>query len=326
MILALCLVVLALLLRSRLDAPEALVRQLAALQAELQRVSLAQVALRDGLHGMREAAVRDLSQATQGIRGELGLAQRALAAVKALEEGRAREAQRAAESLRRLEAVVAGSSSRGAFGENILARAFAQLPPDLVETNVAFGSRVVEYALRLPVGGLVPIDSKWTVASVLEELASAEDPAERRRLCDQVLRDLRLRIREVARYLDPERTPLLALLALPDAVYWASAEAHADGYRQGVIVVPYSLALPFVLALYRLSLRFGTVDDHEALAGRLRGLVEALRCADEEIEGRLSRGLVLAGNARDAVRSHLAEARGAADRVLAAAEREPERC
>ena len=238
----------------------------------------------------REASLRDLADAAQGIRGDLGQAQRALAEVKALEQGRARQREQAADSLRRLEAVVAGSSTRGAAGENILARALGQLPPDLLETNVPFGNKVVEYALRLPGGRYLPIDSKWTSVPALEALAGRRRPAERRRLQEQVARDLRVRIREVAKYLDPERTLGLGLLAVPDAVYGAAPEAHGEGYREGVLVVPYSLALPYVLALYRLALRFGCAVDGDRLAERLRALDEALRAHRRARSRRACRG------------------------------------
>jgi len=104
----------------------------------------------------------------------------------------------------------------------------------------------------------------------------------------------------MGKYLDPERTLSLGLLAVPDAVYEAAPEAHGEGYRLGVLVVPYSLALPYVLALYRLTVRFGCAVDTDQLADRIRGLEETLRRVDDEVEGRLSRGLVQAGNARDA--------------------------
>src|SRR5262249_24539218 len=89
----------------------------------------------------------------------------------------------------------------------------------------------------------------------------------------------------------------------------------AKGYREGVLVVPYSMALPFLLALYRLIVRFGAVADGEPLAGRLAGLQESLPRGEEEVEGRLSRGLAQAENARDALRGHLADARRAAFRA-----------
>ena len=89
-----------------------------------------------------------------------------------------------------------------------------------------------------------------------------------------------------------------------------------------MIVVPYSLALPYVLALYRLALRFGAALDPGSLGAGLRTLEESLRRIDEEIEGRLSRGLVQIENARDALRGELSQARGTAERLLEAAEAE----
>ena len=263
----------------------------------------------------REDALVGLAGAAQDLQGRLAQAQRALAEVKALEQARGSQLDRATDSLRRLELVVAGSGSRGAAGENVLARALAQLPPDLLETNAAFGGRVVEYALRLPGGRLLPIDSKWTGVAELERLETTDDPDERRRLREQVAREVRSRAREMAKYLDPERTLALAVLAVPDAVHAEVPEAHAEGWREGVLVVPYSLALPFVLSLYRLTVRYASAPDTEETAARLARLDELLQRLDDEVEGRLSRALVQAGNARDALRGDLAEARRTTGRL-----------
>jgi DNA recombination protein RmuC len=290
---------------------------------ELVRLARQHDDLRQDVARGREASVLQLAEAAREIHTQIGQAHRALAEVKALEVGRARQLDQAADSLRRLEAVVAGSSSRGVAGENILVRALSQLPPDMLETNVAFGNKVVEYALRLPGGRYLPIDSKWTSVAVLERLDVADQPApERKRLSDQVVRDVRGRIKEMTKYLDPERTLNLGLLAVPDAVYAASPEAHSEGYREGILVVPYSLALPYVLALYRLTVRFGCAVDTDQLAERLRALGECVRKLDDEVEGRLSRGLVQLENAREALRDHLGEARRAAHRLLETAEPE----
>jgi DNA recombination protein RmuC len=263
-----------------------------------------------------------LADGQRGLQGELSAAQRVLAELRGIEEGRARQMDRAAESLRRLEAVVAGSSSRGAAGENILARALGQLPPDLLEMNVAFGSRVVEYALRLPGGRLLPVDSKWSSAAPLERMAQAVE-GERRRLAEQVARELRLRVREMARYLEPERTLGLAVMAVPDAVYETAPEVHGEAYRAGVLVAPYSMALPLLLALYRLAARFGGTSDARHTAERLRRLDETLRQAVEEVESRFSRALVQLTNARDALREQLTGAHRATSRLLEEADADP---
>ncbi|PYQ02078.1 MAG: hypothetical protein DMF83_24350 [Acidobacteria bacterium] len=300
-------------------------RTLGQLQSELARLGRNQEELRQDIQRGREASILQLSETAKGLHGEIGQAQKALAEVKALEQGRARQLEQASDSLKRLEAVVAGSATRGTAGENILARALAQLPPDLLEINVAFGSRIVEYALRLPGGRFLPIDSKWTSVAILERLDTvAEDqPQERKRLLDLVVRDLRGKIRDMTKYLDPERTLSLGLLAVPDAVYVAAPEAHGEGYREGVLVVPYSLALPYVLALYRLTVRFGCAVDTDQLASRLRQLEEILRRSADQVESRLSRGLVQVENARDALRDNLLEARRATERLLQTAGDEP---
>jgi DNA recombination protein RmuC len=305
-----------------LQAAEALARSLGQMSSEIQRVARAQDELRRDVQQTRDASFKQLADATVGIRGEIGAAQKALAEVKALEQGRARHMEQASDTLRRLESVVAGSSTRGAAGENILARALAQLPPDMLEVNVAFGNKVVEYALRLPGGRLLPIDSKWTSVPALERLAETDDPAERRKLQEQVVRDVRGRVREMSKYLDPERTLSLAILAVPDAVYGSAIEVHGEAYREGVVVVPYSLALPYVLALYRLTVRFGSTVDTDQLTARLRSVDEALRRSSEEVEGRLSRGLVQVQNAREALREHVLEAQQATSRLLRVAEAE----
>lgn len=295
---------------------------LGALRPEIRRLAQSQDELRHEVHGAREASLTQLHAAATGLRTELAFAQRALAEVKASETARAVQADRAAESLRRLEAVIAGSASRGAAGEQILERALSQLPPDLLDHNVAFGNRVVEYALRLPGGRLLPIDSKWAAASALEQLAETDAPEEKRRLAEQLARELRSRAREVGKYLDPERTLGLAVLAVPDAAHGLAPEAHADAWRDGVLIVPYSLTLPYVLGLYRLALRLGAAADADRLLPRLRTVEEALRTMDEEIEGRLSRGLVQVQNARDALRGRLAEACAATSALLRGAEAE----
>ena len=46
--------------------------------------------------------------------------------------------------------------------------------------------------------------------------------------------------------------------------------AHADAYSCGVVIVPYSAALPIVLFLYALVQRFGDAAE----IGRLAGLTE----------------------------------------------------
>ena len=133
---------------------------------------------------------------------------------------------------------------------------------------------------------------------------------------------MRARIKEVTKYLDPDRTLSLAVLAVPDAVHAAVPMTHAEGWRDGVLVVPWSLALPFLLVLYRLAVRFGSAPETGELQDGLTRLAESLRHMDETVEGRLSRALAQLVNARDDLRGELAGARRSADRLTLDAEHE----
>lgn len=301
-------------------ALESVSRDLGQMRSELEILGRGQDGLRHETQTSREASLRTLAEATQNVRADIGQAHKALAEVRALEQGRARQMEQNSESLRRLEAVVAGAPTRGAAGEQILLRALAQLPPDLLETNVAFGNKIVEYAIRLPGGRYLPIDSKWTSAASLQRLAEVEDHAERKKLVEQVAREVRARTRDMTKYLDPERTLAIGILALPDSAYMAAPEAHSEGYREGILLVPYTLALPYVLMVYRLALRFGTAVDTDQMAARVRSVAESLRRIDEEIEGRFSRALVQMANARDALRDQVGGAQRLTDRLLRTAE------
>lgn len=289
---------------------------MAGLRVELERLARQHERLHSDVQFTRERSQIQLAEAASGIRGDLGEARRALAEVQAFGEGWSRDLASTAQSLRRVEAVFAGSSSRGAAGEHALASSLAQLPADMLENNVAFGSRVVEYAVRLPGGRLLPVDSKWPGAGPIERLAATTDPEERRRLREQACRELRTRSRELARYLDAERTLGVAVLAVPDAVYEVTRSVHSEGFRDGTLIVPYSLTLSYVLALYRLSVRFGAAHHSAPLAESVRDLQAALASLEEEVEGRLSRGLIQAGNARDAVRALVARSRRASSMLF----------
>ena len=149
-------------------------------------------------------------------------------------------------------------------------------------------------------------------ASASLERLDAPDAArqERKRLVEQVVRDVRGRITEMS------EVPRSRAHAEPRPARRARTPSTPrrprrtpTGYREGVLVVPYSLALPYVLALYRLTLRFGCAVDTDQLADRLRAPRRVLRKLDEEVEGRLSRGLVQLENSREALRDHLGEAR-----------------
>jgi DNA anti-recombination protein RmuC len=64
--------------------------------------------------------------------------------------------------VRRLSTVLAGGTSKGRAGENVLREHLAELPPGMLVTDFRVNGRVVEFGLLLPDGRRLPVDSKWS--------------------------------------------------------------------------------------------------------------------------------------------------------------------
>src|SRR5258705_3956224 len=201
-------------------------------------------------------------------------------------------------SLRRLESVIAGSSTRGAAGENILEEALRHLPPEMLQRNVWVGGKVVELALRLPGGKLLPMDSKWVSSGALEQLADPSlDATRRAQLAGQVEREVERRVREVSQYIDPATTSPFALAVIPDAAYDVCRGAIVGAHKRHVMVVGYAMALPYLLTLYQLHLQFARTVDMEKLQSALIDVERHLAPLETVLENKLQRAVTMLQNA-----------------------------
>src|SRR5881296_1116058 len=201
-------------------------------------------------------------------------------------------------SLKRLESVIAGSSSRGAAGEHILEEALRHLPPEMLQRNVWVGGKVVELALRLPGGKLLPIDSKWVSSGALEQLAEPALDAERRaQLMATIEREVERRVREVGQYIDPATTTPFALAVIPDAAYDVCRGAIVNAHRRHVMVVGYAMALPYLLTLYQLHLQFARTVDMEKLQTALIDIERQVDVLEGILENKVQRSLTVLQNA-----------------------------
>jgi DNA recombination protein RmuC len=180
----------------------------------------------------------------------------------------------------------------------------------MLERDVPVSGGTVEFAVRIPGGKFIPIDSKWPGVQILERVTKETDNARRNELVQQLDWHVSAKAEEVAKYLDPERTLLLGVAALPDAVFQLCRNAHAEAYKRGVILLPYSLAVPYVLSMIVLIGRFGGSLDTSRVRAALAKVDENLHELEEAIESHMSRGLTMFSNAVQKQRSGIAECRG----------------
>ncbi len=255
-------------------------------------------------------ATRDL--ASEQLRAGLDGARRALDELGTREQERRRTEAESRDVIKRLSTVLAGGSSKGRSGEHILREHLSQLPPGMLVTDVRVGGKIVEFGLVLPDGRRLPIDSKWTALAELEALEEATDPVLRDACARDVERAVATRAKEVAQYLDPAVTAPVAVAAVPDAAYEVLKRAHADAWAKGVVIVPYSAALPIVLFLYSLVQRFGDAADAQASLAEVAAALESMEAI---IENKVSRAATMLTNGADEFRSSLGMARGSIART-----------
>lgn len=270
------------------------------------------------LAGVVEARIDRLADAVgrqalddQAVREGLDRARAALDELRLQAEER-REAERQAWAVvGRLEAVLQGGSARGRAAENLLDDALGHLPPGLLVRDFAVNGKRVEFALALPDGRRMPVDSKWTAVRELEALDGEGDAARRQALLKRIEDEVARRAREVACYLDGAMTTPFAVACVPDAAFAACRRAHAEAFRRGVVIVPYSTAVPVILSLYVLAQRYGSSGDVDGCLAEIEDLLGAM---EQTLENKVARAVTMLENAAGEWRTTLGKAHGAVAR------------
>src|SRR6266487_3319207 len=262
-----------------------------------------------------------LAQETRAaeLRERMAYTQSAMEGLRAAVSARQSIEDEARASLKRLESVIAGSSSRGSAGEHILEEALRHLPPEMLQRNVWVGGKVVELALRLPGGKLLPMDSKWVSSVALEQLGETGLDANRRaQLTGQVEREVERRVREVSQYIDPALTTTFALAVIPDAAYDVCRSAIVSAHMRHVMVVGYAMALPYLLTLYQLHLQFARTVDMEKMQSALIDVERHLDVLEGILENKLQRAVTMLQNAYGEGKQVSARIRASAESIQVA--------
>lgn len=248
--------------------------------------------------------------AATALRDQLQRAQESLAALQKQAEAQHRTEQQSADSIRRLEAVIAGTQTKGEAGENILEVMFAKFPPDWQVRNLRVGDKFVEFGLRMPNGLVLPIDSKWPATNLVEQFFAANDDAERQRIKQQIEGAVLTRAREVRKYLDPNITVNLGLAVVPDAVYELCTGLHAEAFQMNVSLVSYSMFMPYLLLVFQSIGRTSQTVDLQKLHNYLEGAQNGVKALQDEIDGRFSRAITMLTNARSDMAAQLSKLGG----------------
>lgn len=251
-----------------------------------------------------------LSEATAAMRDELTRARTDLTELHTRAVQGQQTERQVADSIRRLEAIIAGTHSKGAAGENILELVFSQLPPEWQVRDFRVGGKPVEFGLRLPNNLVLPIDSKWAATHLLEQFTGTELIEEQQQIKRQIEEAVLARAREVRKYLDPSLTVNFGVAVVPDAIYDLCGGIQAEIFRLNVVLVSYSMFIPYLLLVFQTMLKAGQTLDLQRLDAYLQSAQGHLTVLQEELDGRFSRALTMLANSRDELRAHLSKLSG----------------
>jgi DNA recombination protein RmuC len=201
------------------------------------------------------------------------------------------------ERIKRIDEIIAGTSTKGISGEEILRETFKKLPPEMIETNFQVRGKVVEFALILPNGKRLPIDSKWVAGKLILDLEKETNPQKKKEIIEGIEKEVIRRIKEVKQYIDPDLTWSQAIAAVPDSVYAVCKNAHLKAREENVILMPYSMVLPLLLYIYRFHLQYAISLDLENLQNHLISIAKNLDEMEKVLENKIYRGAAMVSNA-----------------------------
>lgn len=283
-----------------------LTERISTLEQNQTTVSSGVSALHTGLAEARKVT-EALVNTTGVMQTELSRAREGLKEIQENAKARQELERRTAESIRRLETVIAGTQTKGGAGENILDVVFSKLPAEWQVRNFTVSNRPVEFALRLPNNLILPIDSKWAATNLLEQFVKSEDPVEQQALKKQIEDAVLKKAKEVRKYIDPNLTVNFGVAAVPDAVYDLSSGILVDVFQLNVVLVSYSMFVPYLLLVFQTILKTSQNIDLDKLSAYLQTAQESISALQGELEGRFSRALTMLENSRTDMAVHLSK-------------------
>jgi len=179
---------------------------------ELQRV--VDQKLGDNEKSMRESLMRQSSQSAQII-GDI------TERLTRLDET-SKQVMGFAEGLRSLEDILKNPKQRGVLGEYYLETLLKNvLPPSSYEMQYPFPNGIIVDAAVFVKDKVIPIDSKFSLENY-NRISEAPDAVSKERLEKQFVADLKERITETAKYIQPEHGTMdFAFMFIPhEAIYY----------------------------------------------------------------------------------------------------------
>lgn len=215
------------------------------------------------------------------------------------------------EASKNIESVMRGSKTKGLAGENIVREILKIFPQGTMVYDFKVGSKVVEFGLKLPDGRILPIDSKVMASDELQELATSDNEDAKLKIIQKLELAVLRKAREVSEYISPPVTYERAIMAVPDSLHYLLKESVIRAHRDyGVLIVPYSMTIPYILSFMDLQRKHSTHLDEERVKTFLENLNLSLAKMDDILDNKVAKGNVMINNAYGEYKQLVSKIRG----------------
>lgn len=228
--------------------------------------------------------------------------------IKTIYDARIKEEQETKNAVVQLKNLLIGSKSKGVAGEQILQEALSVLPPNIVEYNFRIKNKVVEFGLRIG-DKILPIDSKFPKPHLVLEFEKTEVEEQKNKLAKDIEKTVLDQIDNVSQYIDPEVTEPLAVMAVPDSIFYICTKARSEASKKNIILIPYSMMVPYLITFLHLKTKYAVALDIDNMKNYLQKINLVILNASEILESQMAKGIVQVTNAYKQTRELVAEIR-----------------
>ena len=241
-------------------------------------------------------------------------------------QGRKEHEFRAWGRLEKLENIIAGTQSKGRAGEAIVFEQLSKFPSEMMESRFSPGAnKEVEYALVLPDQKRLPIDSKFPT-EILQRATELEEKNQLELARKDVEEVIKKRVKEVSEYINSPLTTDIAICAIPDGAYRYCTTILSSAYKYNrVIILPYSMLVPFLLAFYRLYLiQFQTHSvDLQRFLSQVANMDKRIDEMGLILKNSIDRAVSMLTNASADLRDHLSNIKSSLSHIPKIETKEP---
>jgi DNA recombination protein RmuC len=143
---------------------------------------------------------------------------------------------------------------------------------------------------------------------LLEKFSKTENAEEKKYLKNEIKRCTLNKVKEVKKYIDPTLTTNFGLAAVPDAVYNLCPECQVEAFEMRVVVISYSLLVPYLLMVLQSTSSMGASYDASRIHSCIQATEDSLQMLQSELDGRFAKAMTMLTNAKDDMRVQISRA------------------